>query len=360
MAQRTMHMAISTMTARDVFENIRDVETLLQKGARKNERVSADTREEYCRFSAQEPSLPIFSRAWWLDAAVGEDGWSAALVTRGHAVAAAMPYVQRRIFGMRLLGQPPLTRHLGPWLCASHGKPAARMAYERELMQALIDQLPAFDHFAQHWHAGRTDWLPFCWNGFSQTMRYSYLLDGLDLPERAWSNLQHGARNECGKAARRYGLRVSDDLPLDVFLGLNRQTFARHGLTVPYPDSLVRRLDAACGLRACRKIFIAVDAAGRPHAGVYVVWDQDATYALLSGTDTALRTSGATSLCFWEAIKHAVRTTGRFDFGGSMMKPVERFFRSFGAQQIPYFCISKTPSLLLRMRRGLLTELGAI
>jgi hypothetical protein len=77
----------------------------------------------------------------------------------------------------------------------------------------------------------------------------------------------------------------------------------------------------------------------------------------MSGIDTALRTSGAASLCFWAAIKHAACTTGRFDFGGSMMKPVERFFRSFGATQIPYFCISKTPSLLLRMRQGMLKEM---
>jgi hypothetical protein len=362
MAMRTV---FSTPIARDVYEDFPGSGTFLHYEGNQGEhgkRCRTEAREEYRRFSELEQSLTIFSRAWWLDAAAGTDDWDAALIRRGDAVDAAMPYVQRRRLGLTLLGQPALTQHLGPWLCKSQpqSKPAARAAHERGLMQALIDRLPAFDHFAQNWHAVRTDWLPFYWNGFAQTMRYSYLLAGLDSPESAWRGLQHGARNECRKAARRFGLQVRDDLPLDVFLTLNRQTFARRGLTVPYADSLVRRLDAACRLRECRKIFIAVDAAGLPHAGVYIVWDAHSTYALMSGSDTALRASGAASLCFWAAIRHAVRTTGRFDFGGSMMKPVERFFRSFGAQQVPYFCISKTPSLLLRMRSGLLKELRAI
>ena len=37
-----------------------------------------------------------------------------------------------------------------------------------------------------------------------------------------------------------------------------------------------------------------------------------------------------------------------FDFEGSMIEPVERSFRQFGAKQTPYFSVSKTPSRLLK------------
>ena len=50
----------------------------------------------------------------------------------------------------------------------------------------------------------------------------------------------------------------------------------------------------------------------------------------------------------WEAIQFASTVTQRFDFEGSMMEPVEKFFRAFGATQTPYFSISKTPSRLLK------------
>lgn len=67
----------------------------------------------------------------------------------------------------------------------------------------------------------------------------------------------------------------------------------------------------------------------------------------MGGGDPALRNSGATSLCMWEAIRFAATVTKSFDFEGSMIEPVERYFRAFGAIQTPYFSVSKTPSRLL-------------
>lgn len=57
---------------------------------------------------------------------------------------------------------------------------------------------------------------------------------------------------------------------------------------------------------------------------------------------TRLRNSGATSLLMWEAIKFASTVSKKFDLEGSMLEPVERFFRGFGTVQKPYFTISKT------------------
>jgi hypothetical protein len=76
---------------------------------------------------------------------------------------------------------------------------------------------------------------------------------------------------------------------------------------------------------------------------------------MMTGSDPALRASGAVSLCFWEAIQHASRVTQRFDFSGSMVEPIERYLRAFGAAQMPYFRLSMTPSTLLRIQQGLLS-----
>jgi hypothetical protein len=312
-------------------------------------------KELYREFAQNESSLPIFSRDWWLDATAGRDAWHAALVRKGGLVVAAMPYVVKRRCRLTVLGQPALTQQLGPWLRSCEGKPATRLANEKGLMQALIDQLPSFDHFTQNWHYRCTNWLPFYWNGFKQTTCYSYVLGEIKDTANVWSGLQHNIRTECKKASNRFGLQVRDDFPIDAFLALNRMTFARQGLRLPYPDSFVRRLDLACAERGCRKFFIAVDPEGRHHAGLYIVWDENSSYGLMIGSDPALRASGAISLCFWEAIMHASRVTQRFDFGGSMLKPIERFFRDFGAMQEPYFSVSKTPSVLVRGREGLLS-----
>ena len=106
--------------------------------------------------------------------------------------------------------------------------------------------------------------------------------------------------------------------------------------------------DADQALAALPRIRLTVAASSSPAARTvgagavaYVVWDGNAAYYLLGGADPALRTSGASSLLLWEALRRARDVTDVFDFEGSMLAPVERFFRGFGAVQTPYLRVSR-------------------
>jgi hypothetical protein len=306
-------------------------------------------QRKYRALCESERSIPLSSQAWWLDATVGADRWSVALVERGGKVIAAMPYVKRTKYGFVILTQPRSGHGLGPWLACEDAKPARVLGQQKELMTNLIEQLPRFDHFAQAWDYNHTNWLPFAWKGFRQTTKYTYLLDDLSDSEALWNGMQPNIRAEIRKAGSRHGLEVRDDLGIDEFIKLNQQVFSRQSMAQPYTEDYVRRLDAACAERGARKIFIAVDKEGRRHSGVYLVWDERAAYYLMGGSDPVLRTSGAASLCMWEAIRFSSGVSRTFDFEGSMLEPVERFFRAFGARQQPYFLITKTPSKALSL-----------
>ena len=91
----------------------------------------------------------------------------------------------------------------------------------------------------------------------------------------------------------------------------------------------------------------AEDAEGKIHAAAYIVWDKHTTYYLMGGGDPELRNSGATSAVMWEAIRYASSINTSFDFEGSMIEPVERFVRGFGAKQVPYFHVWKFNSKLM-------------
>lgn len=304
--------------------------------------------DKYRALCDQEPSIPLFSQAWWLDATAGAGAWDVALVEKSGVIVAAMPYVLRKRYGFVRLGQPDLTQTLGPWLHEIGGKHSTKLTQHKDWLQALIAQLPPFSHFVQNWHWSVSNWLPFYWAGFNQTTRYTYILHELGDELALWKGLRENIRGDIKKASNRFNLRVRDDLLIDDFLILNRMTFARQGMNLPYAEGFVHKLDHACVVKKARKIFIAEDDQGRRHAGVYIVWDRNSTYYLMGGGDPELRNSGATSLCMWEAIKYAAKITQRFDFEGSMIEPVEKFFRAFGAQQTPYFTISKTPSRILK------------
>lgn len=310
-------------------------------------------KSAYCILCSNEGGPPLFCQPWWLDAVAGEDGWDVVLVQKGGRVVGAMPFSTRRYRGFTFLGGAPLTQHLGPWIRPFQGKSANALSYEKEILSGLVSALPRHDHFSQNWHHTRSNWLPLYWRGFSQTTRYTYILQDLSDQQRLWSGLRENIRRDIRKATTRYSLTVRRDLDVRAFLSLNRMTFARQGSRLPYSEQLVERLDAAAGSRGRREIFVAVDDQDRPHAGAYIVWDRNTAYYLMGGSDPALRQSGAMSLCLWEAICFAASVSQSFDFEGSMLEPVERYFRAFGAEQRPYFKVWRTNSLLLKGLLGL-------
>jgi len=309
-------------------------------------------KDKYRLLCKNELSIPIFSKDWWLDSVAG-DAWDVVLVEKGDQILASLPYTMRQRYGLNVISQPALTQTLGPWLRPSTAKYARRLSQEKDLLQKLFEQLPKFAHYQQNWHCTRTNWLPLHWLGYEQTTRYTYRLEDLSSEEQIWAEMEANIRTDVRKASNKEGVKVRTDLDIEAFLTLNEKVFARQNMALPYTIDFVRRLDKAAAQNQARKIFIAEDEQGRHHAGVYLIWDDNTAYYLMGGGDPDLRNSGATSLCMWEAIQFAATVTKSFDFEGSMIEPVERFFRGFGAVQTPYFSISKTNSKLIKIYRFL-------
>lgn len=296
-------------------------------------------------------AIPLFSQAWWLDAVAGKGCWDVVLVEKNGVVHASMPYIVKRRFGLKFIGQPILTQHLGPWIRCGEIKLGSDLSRQKDLYQALIEKLPSYDYFFQNWNYELKNWLPFYWKGFRQTTRYTYVLSDLSDESALWAGFGGNIKGDIKKAAGRFGVQVKCDFGIKEFYALNQQVFKRQGMPIPYTLEQIERLDQACAERNCRRIFTAVDAEGRRHAAVYLVWDDNCAYYLMGGGDSELRNSGATSLCMWEAIRFAAGVSKRFDFEGSMLEPIERFIRGFGAEQVGYFSLTKTPSRLLRAAR---------
>ena len=74
---------------------------------------------------------------------------------------------------------------------------------------------------------------------------------------------------------------------------------------------------------------------------LYVVWDERTMYALMSARNREVEPAGANTLLYWEAIRLAAEVSRVFDFEGSMVEPIEHYFRGFGGRQTPYFCVTK-------------------
>jgi hypothetical protein len=281
----------------------------------------------------------IFQQPWWLDA-VAPGQWDEARVERDGRVIARLPYVARGRGRLRILMMPRLTQTLGPWVEHLSAKPARALGEEIELLATLEAALPAAEVFVQRFSPTMMNALPFFWAGYRLELQYTYRLDDLRSPEALWEGLRDNVRREIRKARKR--VEVRDDLGLDRFYDVWARTFARQGLRPPASLAHLERLHAACDARDAHAMLFARGEADRVHAVSYTVWDRHAAYYLLGGGDPELRTSGASSLLMWESIMRAREVTDVFDFEGSMLKPVERFFRAFGGHQTPYLRVTRT------------------
>ncbi|MGE3643988.1 MAG: GNAT family N-acetyltransferase [Beijerinckiaceae bacterium] len=313
----------------------------------------------YRAFSRQEHSLPLFMRDWWLDATCGPKGWGAATVEKGGEVQAALPFAVKRRGPFTVLSQPTLTPFLGPWIRETGAKSANELARQKDLMEALIVALPRHDHYQQNWNPSVTNWLPFYWHGFQQSTGYTYRLHDCTDSKAIWDGMAENIRREIRKAQNRVGIIIDPMASLDEFLMLNAQTFRRQSRTASYSAGYVKTIFSACAQRSCSQIIVARDPSGTAHAGAFLVWSDSTVYYLLGGGDPALRNSGAGSLCLWHAIKLAGEMGKIFDFEGSMIEPIERFFRAFGGRQTPYMRVTKSPNRLLRAGLALKTALSA-
>lgn len=312
--------------------------------------------DAYNRFVDKSPQGILYCHTWWLDA-VAPGRFEILTVQKNDTIQAAWPLVWPENGDQSRVVMPTLTQKLGILCAPNEGKYAERLSKEHRLIEELIGQLPPETRVDQKFHENFTNWLPFYWNGYQQTTRYTYILENLTDAGRIWAQMRNTMRTQIRKAQKR-GVRVRDTDDLEYFWAINAKTFRRQGIEIGGLPEFLERIDEACLNNAGRRILIAEDTAGRAHGCVYLVHDENCAVYLMAGGDEEVRASGAGPLVAWESIQFAATVSKRFDFEGSMIRPIEHFYRGFGAKQVPYFRISgrptpKEPKRLTSERRGL-------
>jgi hypothetical protein len=87
----------------------------------------------------------------------------------------------------------------------------------------------------------------------------------------------------------------------------------------------------------------------------FCIMDKETCYYLLGGYDSKERHTGSGIMCIYNSILHAKKSgLSTFDFEGSMLPEVEKFFRGFGPELYPIFGFQKAwmpLELLLKFRK---------
>ncbi|MDR1336935.1 MAG: GNAT family N-acetyltransferase [Tannerella sp.] len=302
------------------------------------------SKKLYRELCAKENSIPVFSRDWWLDAAC-DGAWTVLMPEKKGCASAAMPlYVPCK----GVITMPDYTQTMGIWFAAGaeDAKPLSVLAHRQAACKSFVEQLGRYRSFLQNFSHGFTDWLPFYWAGYTQTTRYTYILPDIGNAGNVLSGMSRQTRRNIKKAEEQQ-ITVHRGIDTDDFLKIQSLTFERQHRRNTQSPVVLRRLINAARERKQGDLFGGADRDGNLHAVAFVVWQDSSAYYIAGGGDPAFRSSGAHSFVLWEAIRYVSQYAGQFDFEGSMLPGVERFFREFGAVQTPYFRICRGKQTLL-------------
>lgn len=331
-------------------ESSTDFSLLPQQTATKGFMPNEITRIAYHEF-CEKAVVPVFVRDWYLDSACIGGEWDVVFDERKGKACAAMPYFIKKKYGFSYITMPPFVRYMGPLLLPEF----QNLKDQHRIYKNLIDQLPKVDSFNQNFEPDLTNWLPFYWQTYNQSTRYTYRLDISDT-EEVFKHFALDIRRNIKKAKDQ--VQITEEGTAEDFYKVHKMTFDRQEKSMPYSLNTFRNHIKALEERGQAKMFFARDDQQRIHSVSCLMRDEDMAYYHISGGDPSLRKSGAGILLVWHIIQYAREIWGvkTFDFEGSMIKNVEQVWHRAGAYQVPYFNVRKNNSRLFtlaeKIRRG--------
>ena len=319
--------------------------------------LTLDEYKDWDHFVDTSPQGTLFHKAWWLDNVTSGEPAQVEILgcfdTNGQLVGGLpLCYFPGANLSLGKFRHPVLTPYLGPILkdCSSL-RMATRIGYQKDILNELIKALGDCQDISFGMHYLLTDGQPLLWQGFTLSVGYTYLLNLQAGIETLWEQTDSRIRNDVRRAQKR-GLQVVTTRPFNDFLEINRLTFERQGLSLPYSNTLLQRIYCAVKQRASGTIFYAENVERELCGAVFIVWDSRSAYYLAGGLSPDHKSSGGVTLALWEAITQMTsRGIHRFDFEGSDVPGIEMFFRGFGGELVPKLIATRTKSLRALLER---------
>ena len=282
----------------------------------------------------------------WMDSVCIKGGWDVVLSKDGNGtIEGALIFHKRKYRGFNLILMPPLTSYSGiyfnyPLDLKAHSK----VSFEVRVINDLLSQLPKHDFLYLQLHPSVTNSLPFYWNGYDQSTRYTYKIDTSRDEEFIWNNLKGNVRRNIRNAEDQCVVGSAD---MDVFWEHAEASYAARKKENPFNKEVLENLHTSVLPLGRMNISIVKSSeSGKVLGGAITVSDNDCTYYLAGFYYPNTQPKYAFSYLLWYLIKNNPQSS--FDLEGSIIPEIEQFFRSFGGELTPHFKVWKVNSFLLK------------
>lgn len=297
-------------------------------------------KEIYRQLILSHP-IPIYLQTEWLDI-VSIHGMEWDVVFSYDAqnnIQGYWPYVFKQQVFWKKITMPSFTPYMGPRLIyPEHQNEYERISFENKVLKELQGKLPAFAEIKFKWSRDYTNWLSFYWNQFQQQTSYTYIIPNTSDSNQVFSGFKKSIQRQIRKASESLQIREAEEAKSVIqMLQLSLGEASRRLLN----REVLQKLHIIAHAKKQSYILEAVSSDGQVIGAIYLLFDQREMMYLYGGYDDKINDSGAMPLLFWTALQKANELQLSFNFEGSMIPGVERFFRSFGAIQTPVFTIEK-------------------
>ena len=299
--------------------------------------IEKEEFDEWATLVERSPQGTIFHKSYWLEASLMK--YRIYGCYRGSELVGGLPITYSEHLGIKCACHPPLTPYIGAIYENLKGKNVTRLSKQKEICTKLAKKLKEdFDGVSFRFAPFSVDLQPFIWEGFSTSVSYVYRLSIENL-DSVWKEMDKRRREYIAHSEREGFYTVLQD-DLEELYSLVEKTYQKQQMKPFFRKAAFSYQSILKTKNEC-KSFVVKDRSGKSKAAVFIVWDRNTAYSLLSGYDYESDSMDAGSLAMWEAIKFSRNQLNlkEFDFCGSMIPRIERYLRKFGGTLTPTYSV---------------------
>lgn len=271
-----------------------------------------------------------------------------------HQLIGGFYYLNIKKYGASFLKLPPYTPHCGLFFNSESKNKSSSNNFTKEVITEVCNYISAQKSALTvlAFPSNIIDLQPFIWAKYKVIPNYTYRIDLSRPLETIKANFDSKNRNVINKALKEE-------------LVLSENTMSKTELFSFFMNSL-SSTDANIYKEELKNIFetfsdpansFSVEAKKNNElvGAVFCVYDNKNCYYLLGGVNKTSGVPGVNNLLIQLSIEKAKALgCSIFDFEGSMLKGVEKFFRGFGPELVPYYTVNKgklAVELLLKFKK---------
>jgi len=249
-------------------------------------------------------------------------------------------YTETRI-AIKRLRVPPYSPHCGLFFSNPAQNRSSINSFNKEVKEKLVD---FFDSSKKNlltlaFPTSIVDLQSFTWKGYKVIPNYTYQINLAHSNEEIFKEFDSKNRNLINKVEKEnYEIKPLTDKKI-LFEFLQQSLLAAKANVY---ESILKAIVFDFINDQNSFTYALKDASGNISSAVLCLYDDKACYYLLAGNNREHMINGANNLLVYKSILKAKELGCKiFDFEGSMIPGVEKFFRSFGGSLVPYYTINK-------------------